>query len=264
MRTAFISFLIASASLPPMAFAQTGEQAIAASADQEFCITVMSGFPDDSDIARYQFFRLTEEMAIDATPSLRSAIDAFGDGDVDASTPILDVIETIANPVIRQAAPEIAISNMEHLIDFAGRCDTYLTGQIESLRAFDPTLSDSDTVIAEDALYLRQVLSDSLMRLGAATDPVHGFAVAQYAGSLVTMRDEIEYASYVSEVDELESLFMVDLDGRLARSNDMINKEMDREIVSESMALAHSMNDDAEKKRKASALQTLARILGAY
>ena len=41
---------------------------IQAAESQEFCITVMSGFPDDGHLARYQFFRLTEEMATDATP----------------------------------------------------------------------------------------------------------------------------------------------------------------------------------------------------
>jgi hypothetical protein len=249
---------------PAPAPAYSDQQPIAASADQEFCITVMSGFPDDGQLARYQFFRLTEEMAKGASPEFMRAVSAFGDGSVSASTPILDVIEEIANPVLRQAAPELTVTNMKHLIDFAQRCDSYLSGQIDSLLAFDSTLSDSDLIIGEDALFLRQVLSDSLFRLGAPTDPEHSFAVTQYAGSLVTMRDNIEFAAYESEVDELETIFMTDLDGRLARSNDLINSEMDREIVSDSTALSDDLNDDAERKRKMSALETLAKILNGY
>ena len=273
MKLTALSFAALALIAAPAALSQTAsapeltqdrEQAIAASADQEFCITVMSGFPDDGHLARYQFFRLTEEMAKGASPDFMRAVDAYGDGSVSADTPILDVIEEIANPVLRQAAPELTVANMEHLIDFAQRCDSYLSGQIDSLLAFDSTLSDSDLVIGEDALFLRQVLSDSLFRLGAPTDPEHSFAVTQYAGSLVTMRDNIEYAAYESEVDDLETLFMADLDGRLARSNDLINSEMDRDIVGDSTALSDDLNDAEETKRKMSALETLAKILNGF
>jgi len=85
----------------------------------------MSGFPDDGHLARYQFFRLTEEMAVDATPEFVSAMTHYAEGDVADDSPIMDVIEDIANPVLRQAAPELAIANMAHLIDFANQCESW-------------------------------------------------------------------------------------------------------------------------------------------
>lgn len=237
---------------------------IQAAESQEFCITVMSGFPDDGHLARYQFFRLTEEMATDATPEFVLAMTHYAEGDIADDTPIMDVIEDIANPVLRQAAPELAIANMAHLIDFADRCESYVTGQISSLRSFDGTLVHSDVVIQEDALYLRQVLSDSLIRLNADADAVHGYAVTNYGNSLILMRDNIEFESYNSEIDELESLYMVDLDGRLARSNDLINSEMNRETLGDAVILSDDLDAAENYKRKQTGLQTLFRILNGY
>ena len=143
-------------------------------------------------------------------------------------------------------------ANMAHLIDFAQRCETYVTGQISSLNSFDGTLSQSDVVIQEDALYLRQVLSDSLFRLEAHKDAVHGVAVKNYANSLIQMRDNIEFTSYNAEIDELEALYMVDLDGRLKRSNDLINSEINREILGDAVALSDELNEADKHKRKQS------------
>ena len=237
---------------------------IRAAEAQEFCIKVMSGFPDDGHLARYQFFRLTEDMATDASPEFVAAMAHYAEGDIADDMPIMDVIEDIANPVLRQAAPELAIANMAHLIDFAQRCETYVTGQISSLNSFDGTLSQSDVVIQEDALYLRQVLSDSLFRLEADKDAVHGFAVKNYANSLILMRDNIEFASYNSEIDELEALYMVDLDGRLKRSNDLINSEINRETLGDAVTLSDDLDQAENHKRKQTALQTLFRILNGY
>lgn len=235
---------------------------IAATQTQEDCIMTMAGFPDEGHVARYQFFRLTQELAADTTPGFRAALDKYGDGEVAQDTPILDVIENIANPVLRQAAPELAVANMDHLIDFSDRCEPYLTGQIQSLKAYDAELSFEDPVINEDALFLRQVLSDSLFRLGANEDPQHSWAVQTYASALVSTRDEIEFTSFEVEIDDLEALYMTDLDGRLARSNDIINEEMDREALSDAMSLNDDLNEDAKKKSNQNMLRTLARILG--
>jgi hypothetical protein len=98
------------------------QQAAIAAPSQEYCITVMSGFPNEAHLPRYQFFRLTQEMAVDATPGFRTALQKYGEGEVEADAPITDVIEAIANPVLRQAAPELAISYMDHLIGFANTC----------------------------------------------------------------------------------------------------------------------------------------------
>jgi len=44
-----------------------------------------------------------------------------------AGTPVLAVIEDIANPVLRQAAPAVIVSSMNYLVDFAVACDVYIT-----------------------------------------------------------------------------------------------------------------------------------------
>ena len=261
------AFLLLTGLIASPAFAKDAPSAlsdvpIAATAVQEECIMTMAGFPDDGHVARYQFFRLTQALAADTSPSFRAALNYFGDGEVTPDTPILDVIENVANPVLRQAVPELAIANMGHLIDFADRCEPYLTGQIESLQAYDANLSLEDPVINEDALFLRQVLSDSLFRLGANENPIHSWAVQNYASALVTTRDDIEFTSFVVEIDDLEALYMTDLDGRLARSNDIINKEMDRDAFSDAMSLNSDLNKNSKQKSKDNMLRTLARILG--
>lgn len=273
MRVALsISFLVLSsqqvlAQTPMLDLADTAittDPPAMANPSQDFCINVMSGFASDDTVARYQFFRLTEEMAVDATPEFNLALEAYADGTVDETTPVLDVIENIANPVLRQAAPEIIVGSMDHLIDFAQRCRPFLQGQISSLTAYDASLRNADTVIMEDALFLRQVLSDSLSRLGADSDAVHAMAVQNYANSLVVMRDVIEFEAFATNIEDLENLYMVDLDGRLARSNDMINSEMDREVLGDAVTLTKDMNEDLRQKDKERSVYTLFRILSRY
>lgn len=229
---------------------------------QDFCITMMADFPNDNHIPRYQFFRLTEELAQDATYDFKRALAAYNDADIPANTPILEIIEAIANPILRQAAPEIVTTYMGQLIEFSQTCNTFISGQIKSLKAFDPTLADSDGVIREDALYLRQILLDSLSRLGAIEDPAFSYAVADYERGLVRTRDDIEYTSFVFEIDDIEALYMEDLDGRLARSNDLINKEINRETLGDAVALSEDMNEDLKRKGDQDTVYTLLQILG--
>lgn len=232
--------------------------------DPDFCINTMAGFPADNQEARYQFFRLTEEMARDVTPEFRNAMTAFGEDKVSPYSPMLNVIEEIANPVLRQAAPEITVGNMAYVIDFANTCEPFITGQIDSLKAYDSALANAEfnAVITEDALFLRQILSDSMFRLGANEDPVFSYATAQYAQALITTRDEAEFSTFEAELDDLEALYLTDLDGRLKRSNDIINEEMDREVLGDAVALSDSLNRSAKKKAKERQLYTLINILG--
>lgn len=238
---------------------------IAASPVQEHCITIMSGFPNNGHVPRYQFFKLTQELARDVTPTLRSAIDYFGDSSITSEIPVKDVVENIANPVYRQAAPEITIGNMGYLIDFALDCEAYLSGQIESLEAFDDSLHSAEfhTVIGEDALFMRQILSDSLFRLDAGDHEIFGPSVQTYSETLITRRDEIEFTSFEAQLEEIEMVYMTDLDGRLARSNDVINESMDQESFIAAIETVDDLNSQARLKRKETMLRTLARILGA-
>jgi len=153
---------------------------------------------------------------------------------------------------------------MNYLVDFAAVCDVYITGQTDSLIAFDPALGNPEmnTAIAEDALFLRQILSESLSRLGADQDAVWGNAAQSYSSSLVAQRDAVEFAAFETDIAELETLFMDDLDGRLARSNDVINSEMDREILGDAVKISDDMNEAARKRAKQERLYNLIRILG--
>jgi len=164
--------------------------------------------------------------------------------------------------VLRQAAPEIVVANMAHIIGFADDCKTYVTGQINSLRAADNSLAQDDIVIAEDALYLRQVLSESLSRLDGEKDIVHGSAVNAYATSLIVSRDQIEFAGFDNDIGDLEALYLTDLDGRLARSNDVINSEMNRETLGDAVTLSDDLSIAANEQERVRSLNTLLRILG--
>lgn len=258
--------LIGASAMPAAAQSEMAipEASVQDSSTQEYCINVMSGFPNEDIVPRYQFFKLTTDLAVDATPGFQAALTMFGDGVVNPATPIVEVIETIANPVLRQAAPELIISHTAHLIDFSNRCALYVDGQVNSLRAFDAKLANDDRVIAEDALFLRQVLSDSLFRLDANIDPVHGPAVQAYADTLVFARDNLEFQDYASDVEDLETLFMADLDGRLARSNDVINNEVNRETLGDAVTLSKDMNKASKEQADRQSLLTLLRILGRY
>ena len=237
---------------------------IQANPNPDYCINALSDFPTDDHERRYQFFRLSEEMARDVTLDLRVALDKYGGEAVEPGSSVLGVIENIANPVLRQAAPKITVSNMAYVIDFAKICEPYISGQIKSLEAFDNALTNVEfnAVIVEDALFLRQILSDSLSRLGANADPKYRTSVGQYAKALVITRDQVEFSTFESELGDLEALYMDDLDGRLKRSNDLINEEMDREVLGDSIALSDSMIKAEKKKAKERQLYTLYRILG--
>jgi len=235
-----------------------------AAQNQDRCIEQMAEFPTDDPTARYQFFKLVSDVAYGADEDTRSLFDHYGQPSIEVGTPVLSVIEDIANPVLRQAAPEITVSSMNYLVDFALACDVYITGQTDSLVAFDATLANPElnTAIAEDALFLRQILSESLSRLGADTDAVWANSARNYSRSLVTQRDAVEYAAFETDIAELETLFMEDLDGRLARSNDVINSEMDREILGDSIQLSNDMNEAAMKQARQERLYRLLRLFG--
>ena len=233
---------------------------------QEACLTIMAGFPNDDTTGRYQFFKLVQSLSEGTSPQFLAALEHYGEGQVAADTPVLEVIDGIANPVLRQAMPSLTVAQSAFLINFALDCQQYVEGQTASLVAFDADLSDPDfnKVIAEDALFLRQILSESLYRLGAADDPVHKAAVENDAILIVGRRDEIEFASFDASVSDLESLYMDDLDGRLATINDAINSEMDREVLNQSVSLSKDMSRDAKEENERQVLRTLFGILNRY
>jgi hypothetical protein len=256
-------FLLTAAALLLPASALADVTPITLTADQnEQCVTMMSGFPDDSPESRYVFFRLSQELAKDVTPELSQLmIDFMIENEtrrLPADWPMLDVIEDIADPVLRQAAPTQTVAGMAHIAYFNALCGQFVQGQVDSLMAFSPNLADTDILIREDALYLRQILAEALDRLGASET----MAAQAYALSLVIERDDIEYIGFEDEIGELETLYMGDLDTKLSRSNDAVNEGINVEAFQDAVELANDMNDQAREQAQAERLYSLVRILG--
>ena len=266
-----LTYIFAASLLGAQSFAQTAPAhavggGAPAPAAQEQCINVMAGFPSASQSARYQFFRLTQSLAKGATPEFRVAAKYYSSGKVTADTPVAKVIEGIANPVLRQAEPRLVIGQAAYLIDFAETCSGVISGQIKSLQAYDSDLKNAEfnAAIDQDALFLRQILSDALYSENAHENLLYGDAVKAYAKSLVTTRDHIEFSSFESDVSDLEALYMGDLDKRLARSNDLANSEMNNEALSSAVALSDDMSASHKKQEQQRSLQTLIQILNGY
>jgi hypothetical protein len=226
----------------------------------ERCVTMMQGFPDDGVESRYIFFRLSQELAKDITPELATTMAEFMAENetrrLPADWPMMDVVEDIADPVLRQAAPAQSVAGMAHLAYFDALCGTFVKGQVDSLIAFDPALAEADLYIREDALYLRQILAEALDRLGG------GQAVEAYTATLVTERDDIEFTGFEGEVGELEALYMGDLDTKLATSNDLVNEGVNSESFEDALSLSRQMEAEAQDRARAERLYSLVRILG--
>lgn len=236
---------------------------LAMTAEQsEQCVVMMSGFPDDSPESRYVFFRLSQELAKDVTPELSQLMaDYMVENEarrLPADWPMLDVIDDIADPVLRQAAPVQTVASMAHIAYFNALCGPFVQGQIDSLLAFNSDFDATDVMIREDALYLRQILAEALDRLGASDT----MAAQAYALSLVIERDDIEYIGFEDEIGELETLYMGDLDTKLSRSNDAVNEGINVETFQDAVAMANDMNDQARERAQAQRLYSLVRILG--
>ena len=262
MKSRLATWLIGlcSVALPATAVAQPVASPLTAEQTEQ-CVTLLSGFPDDSIEARYVFFRLNQELAKGMTPELSRIMADFMDEHearrLPADASMMDVVEDIADPVLRQAAPVQTIANMAHIAYFDALCGTFVQGQVDSLLAFNPGLVEMDLIIREDALYLRQILVESLDRLGADTQ-----ATEAYTRSLVIERDDIEYVGFEDEVDQLEALYMGDLDTKLARSNDAVNESVDTDQFNDAAALSRDLNEQARRRMKEERLYSLVRILG--
>ena len=231
----------------------------ALSAEQsETCVTLMRGFPDDSVEERYLFFRLSQELSKGITNDLAATMTRYMAENetrrLPADHPMMEVVEDIADPVLRQAAPEQTVAGMAHIAYFDALCGSFIDGQVSSLQAYDASLLDADLYIREDALYLRQILAEALDRLGG------GVAVDAYAATLVTERDDIEFTGFESDVGDLEALYIGDLDTKLARSNDVVNEGVSPEAFEDALALAEDMDKQARKQAERERLMTLCQI----
>lgn len=230
------------------------------------CIALMEGFPNDSLASRYQFYRLIQDMSRGMTGDVRAAVDAYGEGTVPADAPVMDTIEQITNPVLRQAAPATTVAQLSHLIGFGTECADFIDGQVTGLAAADPSLNEPEfnLAIGQDALFLRQILLDSLYRLGADSDPQHGAVIAAYQRGLVSLRDDMEFAAFDAELAELEALAMGDLGDRLDVANASVNDGMYDDSTTSAVRLAKDMSDAARRDSQQRMAQILVDILGRY
>ena len=251
---------LAAVTLPWAALAQPVVPALTPEQTEQ-CVSLLSGFPDDSIESRYIFFRLSQELAKGMTPELSQIMAEFmaehETRRLPADASMMTVVEDIADPVLRQAAPAQTIANMAHIAYFDALCGSFVQGQVDSLLAFNPDLVEMDLIVREDALFLRQILVESLDRLGADTA-----ATQAYTRSLVVERDDIEYVGFEDEVDQLEALYMGDLDTKLARSNDAVNESVDTAQFNDAAALSRDLNKQARRRMKEERLYSLVRILG--
>lgn len=233
-------------------------------AANDFCIAMMTGFPEISLEDRHQFYALIRALSHGADPQFVAAMQAYGEGEVTPDTPVVQVIEAIANPVMLQAAPQATIAQTAHLIRFGTECQVFLDGQMASLEAVNPSLADGRTrlTIGEDALYLRSLLLDAMYRLSADTDPQHGAAVAAYQRDLVTQRDGIEFAAFDAEIADIEALATGDLEERLDRANNALESGMDTENVARAADLSDMLNAAQREETQRRVSQILIDILG--
>lgn len=233
-------------------------------AANDFCIAMMSGFPEISLEDRHQFYALIRALAHGADPAFIEAMEAYGEGEVSPDTPVVQVIEAIANPVMLQAAPQATIAQTAHLIRFGTECSVFLDGQITSLEAVNPALADGrgTLTIGEDALYLRSLLLDAMYRLSADTDPQHGGAIAAYQRDLVRQRDGIEFAAFDAEIADIEAMATGDLEDRLDRANAALESGMDTENVQRAADLSDMLTKAQREESQRRVAQVLIDILG--
>lgn len=234
-------------------------------AANERCIQMMAGFPDSSPQVRYKFYRLVQATAVGTDDTMMDALVAYG-GDMALDTPVIETVEAIANPVMRQAAPELIVAQTAHLIGFARECSPFIDGQVRAYLAADESLADPqfNQEIGEDALFLRSVLLDTLYRLEADADPYHGVAVARYQRSLVVQRDEIEFAAFDSELAELEALALGDLGDRLDMANASVNDTLDQGQLDAAIGLSRDMSESYRRESRARMAEVFIQILGRY
>lgn len=233
---------------------------------QETCLVRMSGFAMDDRAARYQFFVLIETVGMDVDAAMLASMKHFGQPPLPADTTMIAVIEGIANPITLQAQPALTVAQTVSLISFAQECAPYIRGQINSLAVIEPGFADPtfNVTVREDGLYLRQMAGEALARLGAYEDPVHGQAVRSYDRVLVDLRTQIEFDAFEHQLDDLEGLYLSDLDQKLALANDQINGEMDREVLDNSIMISNDMSKASEQERRRRMTQTLFQILQRY
>lgn len=232
----------------------------------EFCIDQMTALSDGTLEGRHKLFVLVREAGRGADPAFLAALEDFQAGEVDRETPVLQVVEDIANPVLLQAAPGVTVSQMGFLISFSAECSLFLDGQIDALEATSPGLANGvyKQAIGEDAMFLRSMLLDALYRLNADGDAEHGQTIAAYQRDLVRQRDDIEFAAFDAQLAALEDEFASDLDERLDLSNTTVGQNAQAVDARGAAASARALSDVQRAEANRRLARMLAEVLNGY
>lgn len=230
------------------------------------CIAQMSALAGGDPEGRHQLFLLVQEIGRGATPDMVDVLSTYGLGSVDPETPVMDVIETIANPVLLQAAPGATVGQMGHLIRFSQSCAVPLDGQIAALEALMPSLGAPAyrQPIQEDALFIRSILLDALYRLEADRDSRHGQTIADYQRDLVSQRDEMEFAAFEAEIAQLEADFAGDLESRLGLAAEAVGENAQSVDARGAAEVARALSEVQRAEANARMAEIIRGVLGSY
>lgn len=231
--------------------------------NSEFCAGMMAGFPDDSLINRYQFFRLIQSMKAGVDSDMRAAFTHYGEKTDMGQTGVVETIENLSDPVVLQSSPAYALTNASHLIRYAEDCSPFIASQISSIEFAEPSVTEAamEEVLAEDAVYLRALVMESLESLSAQNHPIYGPATERYEGATIYIRNEGEFIGFEAELEALTNDTIAEIDDKLALHLQMVEGDIDKETVSTSSDMLESMNRTSKQESHRGVYETLFRIL---
>lgn len=232
----------------------------------EYCAQMMSGFPNTEMQNRYHFFTLVNHLTEGYTEDLDAAVVQFSNYPLEAGTPVVDVIEEIVDPVLRQADPTFGLSQVRHLIQFGQTCREFTSSQLNAIELMHPEFTEPEFQlgIVEDALFIRSVLSDALRELRAHEDPVHGRPVLSYERETEMLRDTAERTLVKRDMDNLYAEFEEDIEQRFAMVESTDVGTTDTEATSTAVKTWKDLNNASRRERRAEAAQIFKLMLVAH
>lgn len=231
--------------------------------NSQFCTQMMTGFPDESLVNRYQFFRLIQSMKSGVDSDMRAGLSHYGEK-VDLSTEnVVDTVQNLSDPVVLQSSPAFALSNASHLIRYAEECNGFISSQISAIEYAEPSVKEAsmEEILAEDAVFLRALIVQSMETLSAGDHPVYGPAMRRYEGATIYIRNEAEFIGFEAELDALTAETISEIDDKLALHLSMVEGDINNESISTSSDMLESMNKTSKQESHRGVYNTLYRIL---
>jgi hypothetical protein len=231
--------------------------------NSDLCIRMMAGFPDDSLANRYQFYRLINMMENGVDSGVLDALDHFGARNSFGQDTVIDVVTNLSDPVMLQSAPRYSIGNAAQLIEYAQTCRPFINAQIASIEVAEPSVTEArfEEQLAEDAVYLRALVVQSLESVSAHIHPIHGPAVTRYQNATINIRNEAEFVGFEAELDALSFETLAEMDQQLVVQQQVVEGDIDKEIVSSSTQMVQSMNQASKEESNQKVNYIMWRIL---